>query len=323
MTRPAANRGLPMPGDAPRMAPLGRLPLFAVAQLAAMGGLAWTWLAIAGVERGAVEALICAAAALLALALGFTSQADREQYVLRLVACAALLPILLMMWAGSQDAPEATPAMSLLARRPWIFFVAFGLLHALVFVAAIVWLAGTVTRVEAPPGSTAVPAALLMERIRSLAAEGVPFDLTNGVASGEWVLALREAEAERSHRVLLQLDERSRTVRVRERVGASGARPRNAEEASMRGIGDDAVDPTRPAAQRISSRAAQARMIDPARLQAVRVELSADRALPARDTLAAAASDPDALVMLLCAVVTRSGWAWQPLLFGEAPRADR
>ena len=321
MTRPA-DRGLHLPGDAPRMAPLGRLPLFAVAQLAAMGGLAWTWLAIAGAERGALEALVCAAPAVLALALGFTSQADREQYVLRLVACAAMLPILLMMWAGSQDAPEATAATSVLARRPWLFFVAFALLHGVVFVAAVVWLAGTVTRVEAAAGSSPVPPALLIARVRSLAAAGAPFDVTPGTAPGEWVLALRQGEAERSHRVLLQLDERSRTVRVRERLGASGARPRSADEASMRSIGDDVVDPTRPEAQRISSRVAQAQMIDPARLQAARLVVCEDRAEPAPDTLARAVADPDALIVLLCAVVTRSGWAWQPLLFGRTRGAQ-
>src|SRR6185295_5004480 len=114
--------------------------------------------------------------------------------------------------------------------------------------------------------------------------------------------------------------ERALTVRVRERVGASGAKPRSAEEASMRSAGDSAVDPTRPEAQRISSRSAQAQMIDPARLQATRLVLSEGRADPAPDTLAASVRDPDALVVLLCAVVTRSGWAWQPLLFGGARR---
>ena len=322
MTSPALDSGLPRASDAPRMAPLGRMPAFAVAQLAAMGGLAWAWLAISGAERGPFEALVCAAPAALALVFGFTSQADREQYILRLLACSAMLPILLMMWAGSQDALEATPAMSLLARRPWVFFVGFGLLHAAVFVAGVVWLAGTVTRVEAAAGSAAVPASRLVQRLRSLAAAGVPFEMTSGAAPGEWALALGEAEAERSHRVLLNLDERARTVRVRERLGASGAKPRAADEASLRGIGESAVDPTRPEAQRLSSRTAQAQMIDPARLHAMRLVLAEGEAELAPETLAASVKDPDALVTLLCAVVTRSGWAWQPLLFGGRRSGD-
>ena len=147
------DRSLPLPIDAPRMAPLGRVPVVAVAHLACMGGLAWAWLVIAGASRGVFEAVICAAPALLAFGLGLTSQADRQQYVARLVACAAMLPILLMMWAGSQDAAAATPDTSLLARRPWIFFTAFALLHAAAFLASIAWLAAAVTR-----ASTAVAA---------------------------------------------------------------------------------------------------------------------------------------------------------------------
>ena len=159
-----------------------------------------------------------------------------------------------------------------------------------------------------------MPAALLVQRLQSLAAAGVPLDVTAGAAPGEWAVALRLAEAERAHRVLLQIDERTHTVRVRERLGASGAAPCNADEACMRCIGDPAFDPTRPDAQRISSRVAQASMIDPARLQATRLVLRDGQAEPAPQAVAATAADPDALVTLLCALVTRSGYAWQPLL---------
>ena len=114
-----------------------------------MGGLAWSWLAIAGAAAGPFDALICAMPALLALGLGFSSQADRQQYVVRLIACAAMLPILLMMWAGSQDGPAAALDSNDLARRPWIFSTAFALLHAGLFIAAIAWLAVAVTRIEA------------------------------------------------------------------------------------------------------------------------------------------------------------------------------
>ena len=95
----------------------------------------------------------------------------------------------------------------------------------------------------------------------------------------------------------------------------SGAAPRNADEASMRGIGDLAADPTRPDAQRISSRVAQASMIDPARLEATRLVLRDGKAEPAPQALTTANADD--LVILLCALVTRSGYAWQPKLFGR------
>ena len=87
------EHSLTLPTDAPRMAPLGRLPVIAVAHLVAMGGLAWAWLAISGADRGPFEALICAAPAAVAIGLGFTSQADRQQYVARLLACAGMLPV--------------------------------------------------------------------------------------------------------------------------------------------------------------------------------------------------------------------------------------
>jgi hypothetical protein len=119
------------------MATLGLVPVVVVAHLALIGGLAWAWLAIVGAPRGWFEAGVCAAPALLACGLGFTSQADRNQYVVRLVACAVMLPILLMMWAGSQDAPAAAPAAGVLARNPWMFFTAFALLHVAGFLAAV------------------------------------------------------------------------------------------------------------------------------------------------------------------------------------------
>ena len=308
------EHSLSLPTDAPRMAPLGRLPLFAVVQLTLMGGLAWYWLASARAEHGLLEALICAAPAVLALRLGFTSQADRQQYVARLLACAAMLPILLMMWAGAQDTPAATPDAALWVRHPWIFFTGFAVLHAAIFVAAIAWLARAVTRVEAARRAAPVPAAVLVQRLHALAAAGVPFTLAAGTNPAEWTVALRLAEAEGTHRVLLKIDEPGRTVRVRERLGASGAAPCDCEEASMRTLGEPICDPTRPQAQKISSRVAQATMIDPARLQATRLYLHDDHAEPAPQAVSATASDPDAVVVLLCALVTRSGYAWEPLL---------
>ena len=55
-------------------------------------------------------------------------------------------------------------------------------------------------------------------------------------------------------------------------------------------------------------------MIDPARLQATRLVLRDGIAQPEPQALSATASDPDAVITLLCSMVTRSGYAWQPLL---------
>ena len=310
------DSSLALPSGAPRMAPLGRVPLVAVAQLALMGGLAWGWLVIAGAPRGPFEAALCAAPAWMAVALAFTSQADRQQYVIRLLACSAMLPILLMMWAGSQDpAADTTASVGLLGRHPWLFFTAFALLHAALFVGAIFWLAAAVTHVGAAPGVAAVPASTLSQRLRSLAVAGVPLDVVRGERGGEWVVHLLLPVGEgRSHRLILRVDETMRTVQVRERLGAHAAAPRSADEASLRSLGDPAFDPTRPDAQRVSSCVAQASMIDPAQLAATRLTLDCDRALPATEALSTTATDTDAVVVLLCALVTRSGYAWQPLI---------
>ena len=60
------DQSLPLPTDAPRMAPLRRLPVAAVTHLALMGALAWSWLVISGAGPGVFEAVVCAAPALLA-----------------------------------------------------------------------------------------------------------------------------------------------------------------------------------------------------------------------------------------------------------------
>lgn len=300
--------------DAPRMAPLGRVPVLGVALLTAMGGLAWAWLVIAGADRGPFEVAVCAAPALLALALAFTSQDDRQQYVARLLACAAMLPILLMMWAGSQEA-VGMPALAALAQRPWIFFSVFALLHAALFVAAVLWLARSVTRIEAMRGAAAVPANVLVQRLQALAKAGVPFDLVRGEAEGVWVAQLHlRANEDRSHRVIFDIDETAMTVHVRERLGASGAAPVDAGEASLRSIGDPAFEPARPDAQRVWSFHAQTTMIVPAQLAATRLTLRDALAEPGPDAVVATTADADALVTLLCALVTRSGYAWQPLM---------
>ena len=160
-----------------------------------------------------------------------------------------------------------------------------------------------------------VAAALLVQRLRSLSTAGVPFVLAQGEPAGEWIAALRQPESQqRSHWVILRIDEAAHTVRVRERLGARGATPRDADEASLPGIGEPDFDPTRPDAQRLRSWQAQTTMIDPARLASTRLSLDGDRAVPAPDAVSAAAADTDAIVTLLCALVTRSGYAWQPLI---------
>lgn len=122
------------------MAGLRDAALISVAHSLLAGAMAWFWLGLVGAERGVLEAAWCVAPALLALGLSFTSQADRRQYGVRLLACSAMLPILLMMWAGAQDlaagAAQAWPTRGWMA-SPWLFFSTCAALHALLFVGSI------------------------------------------------------------------------------------------------------------------------------------------------------------------------------------------
>ena len=116
-----------------------------------------------------------------------------------------------MMWAGSQDTPAATPDAALWVRHPWIFFTGFAVLHAAVFVAAIAWLArgGDAGRGGSPRRAGVGGAAGAAAAARS--PRQACRSRWRRVRPGEWTVALRQAEAERSHRVLLQIDEPGRT----------------------------------------------------------------------------------------------------------------
>ena len=83
----------------------------------------------------------------------------------------------------------------------------------------------------------------------------------------------------------------------------------------MRAPLSPSYDPKRPEATAIWQSVAQTSTITPEKLNAVRLQIR-DRTvnLPSDS---AAQLDGDSLVTLLCAIVTRSGWNWQPRFFGD------
>ena len=160
-------------------------------------------------------------------------------------------------------------------------------------------------------GAGAVNAAALRARLESFAG-GPHVPLLIAEASPTRIVVEVPLEALRCHRIVLVLDERRREVRVSERLGAHGARPRDADEASLRSLGDAAFDPSRPDADRVWQTTWQATMIDPLRLDAVPLRpLGLHAELP---RAYAAALDGEGVLTALCALVTRSGWHWQPRL---------
>jgi hypothetical protein len=243
---------------------------------ALQGAVLWAW----GSDQGPIASAVCLAPAVVTLALASTSQDDRRQYVARTMAAALMLPLLQLMWAI--EPPRVAP---------FALLGGLALLHVLV-----------------PP----VEARVLVTRLQSLAALGLPLEVAAGASAHEWVVELHDdQDVTRAHRVLLTIDAQACRVQVRERLGARGAAPREADEASMRSAGDPAFDPTRPAARRVWARVAQATMIEPQRLAAVRLRWSAE-GVAAADV---EGHDAEAQLTLLAALVTRSGWHWQPVMF--------
>ena len=297
-----------VPAQSRRLRVMGAL---ATLYLGIVGLATWIWLDWCGVEPAFVIAAVCALPATLGAVLALTSTADGRQYVARVLACMMFTPALLLFWATSLD-----PAAGAVARPVWPFATGFIVVHVLCFVAAIFWGGTALTAVPARPDASILSAADLRARLLSLNAPSVPFEVAAGEAAEEVVASFRyAADARRSHGVLLRLDQARREVRVRERTGAAGARPITAEEASMRGPADPFFDPTRPSADRIWGKTAQTTQVDAERLAAVPLRFERQRAVLPDDY--AAALDGEGMVTVLCALVTRSGWRWQPVFFAS------
>ena len=78
----------------------------------------------------------------------------------------------------------------------------------------------------------------------------------------------------------------------------------------MRSLGDSPFDPSRPDAQKMSGRSIQTTLIVPDQLAAVELAWAGGQV----QLLSPAPTEPEAIVTVLCALVTRSGYAWQPVM---------
>ena len=285
--------------------------VLATLYLSVVGAATWIWIGWFGAEPSPFIAVVCALPAILGAVLAGTSTSDERQYVARVLACMMFTPALLLFWATSLD-----PAAGAVPRPIWPFATGFVVVHVLFFLGTIFWGGSALTAVPAVAGSPVTTAAELRARLLSLNAASVPFEVANESGDVDIVVSFRYTEeARRSHHALLKFDTARREVRVRERTGASGARPINADEASMRSIGDRYYDPTRPNAKRIWGTTAQMTQIDKQRLAGVPLQFRGQRAELAADY--AADLDGEGMVTVLCALVTRSGWRWQPVFFGS------
>jgi hypothetical protein len=266
----------------------------------ASGVLTWVALWVLAGRPNVTHTLGCALPCIAVLLLAHTSPADRKQYLLRLLAAVLMLPPLMQVaLLSGTTAGHAVVLAGLL------------LLHLAGF-AGLAWrLAPLTTRIDPAEDVRPVSAPWLGERLRALHAAGLPWTLRRERSSDTWVLTRSDpADAGRAWALRLFIDEAAGEVRVRERVGGVGARPQDAAEASLRGPGDATFDPCRPAARRGWSLSLQATLIEPEALAAVRLHLHG----PVAEAAPGAGQTLDELVHLLAALVTRSGWAWQPTL---------
>ncbi|MFN0186599.1 MAG: hypothetical protein ACKVQR_22535 [Aquabacterium sp.] len=283
--------------------PAGWLATGIAALSCGMLGL-WQWGFMAG--TGLIEALVCTLPPAVTLALAFTRRDDRRQYLVRLVAAAAMLPLLLSFWVTDGDGRWDAAAIASLV--VWVLAYIAG------FCAMVFWMAAGTTRIDAdvarPAAAAAGRMADALQALRALQGPAHMPRVTVGPEPGRWNLETAQPGG-RIHRVELRLDAARGVVRVREVVSADGAAPANADEASMRTIGDAPFDPARPPAQRVWSRQWQATVIEPHRLGDI--PFDADALLPAAAALQAA-NTTDAWMHLLAATALRAGLSWQPTL---------
>lgn len=222
---------------------------------------------------------------------------DRSSALARLAAQQVPAP-------QKHDAAPAEPPAN------WPFFTGMGLAHAFVFVALIAWAGSHLTRVPALQGAAVATPDELRARLLSLAGT---FNITETDAQTFRVDA--SPSPRRTHHITLHLDTRHGCVRVNEKLGIDGDAPQDADEARMRDGGDELVDAARPDAQQLWATTLQATMVVPARLAAVPLLMQPRRAELPHDY--AATLDGEGVLTALCALVTRSGWHWQPRLFGR------
>lgn len=260
--------------------------------------------ALHGLLRGdLVDAALCFGPVAILAALAVTSQSDRKQYIARLLAAALFLPIGLMFWASSHPAGG------------WMLVV-LAATHVAAFVLVILWLARLATRIDAARGIAAVGADRLAGRIESMqrSANG-QFRLARHGAEPVWTVdLLADMQPGRRHRMTLTLDAAGGCVAIKEFLSADGAVPQSAQERDMRSAAEPYFDPTRPDAQAVWNRTRQSSMIDPDRFVATNVRFDGDEV--SFDYPPGIAVDDDAVITLFAALVTRSGYAWAPRLFG-------
>lgn len=288
-----------------RFAPLTRAAAACTAYLLTVGLAFAAWHLAVGTAPLVFAMAVCATPALLCAGVSLRSQADRRQYIAWPMVTVLMAPILLLFW--SLDGPTQPGIGMALA-------LAFALLHAAVFVLAVMWMGAFTTRIEPAAGTPVASTAALVQRLAALPSLGLPLDLHADPAHHrlQFAWSPNGVNAQRHH-VTLSLQPQTSQVEVLEQLRADGAAPADAEQASMRAPGDPFFDPARPEAQKVWLRTVQSTMLDGERLAAAPVALVGDQ-LAWRGPAARTLPDTDTLMACLAQIVVQSGWSWAPRL---------
>ncbi|HKY89759.1 MAG TPA: hypothetical protein VJM11_01915 [Nevskiaceae bacterium] len=216
-------------------------------------------------------------------------------------------------WRPVTDDP-GVPAPAGLAAN-WPLAIAWCVVQVIAFLGVAAWLGVATTTVAPPKGVTAASEPVLRARIDALAELGLPLAIRSGEASGELVVDYRDPRGpKRAHRYALRFDAGTRVVRVREFEGAYGDAPRTAEEADMRpGVVHPLEARPYPPADKIWNAEVSASPITAEQLAAIPLRVAGGSGIEWPGD--ARTVDGDALGHALAAVITRSGWTWQPVFF--------
>ncbi len=221
---------------------------------------------------------------------------------------------------ASQQVPSPVERHRRSAAEPaprWPFFTLMAATHTLVFIALVAWGGSHTTRVPAQRGAPVATPEQLQARLLSLGRPGGPFEISE-VPAADGATALRvdaSPDPHRTHQITLRLDATRGCVHVHEKLRVNGDAP-HAEAACSSQDGSDWHSAAGPDAQYVWTSTWQATLIEPTRLSAVPLMVHAQHAeLPRRH---AATLDSKGVLTVLCALVTRSGWHWQPRLWGHA-----
>lgn len=272
-----------------------------LATLAAVS-LGWWWLREGRPDHFPLTALLAACLPIV-LPVLVPGGSDRSQFAITVWAVAmfaALVPGYYVLSSG----PENWLVQ-------WRFMLLYGVLYLGLLAIFLILVAPWAARVAPAPGVLPAAEFRLKQRILSLAQAGIGVDVEQSMTEpdrmdircdyrdGKRTIGLRLTFVADSHRVL-----------AREYSIIRGDKPKNADEANMRG-GPQPRDGMHPDASLIYEANLNVTPASESRRRKMGLRITGDQVDVGPD----AASDPTNLPHVLTELVVQSGWTWQGVFF--------